>query len=401
VRDKGTGYVASKPRADGRWPASYLHEGRRRYLYGTSKGHARALLAKALADRAAGRLASEDPRMSAFLDRWLDAVRDGSSSKKKRVGPAMRLKYEQVVRLYLVPHLGRLRASQLRPHHLAAMYREIRKARSGGTVANVHRAVSSALNWGVRMDLVSENVASRLPTPDADPERERRALDERELAALISAMRGDRLEAMYWLALGTGLRFGTLAALVWDDLDLDAAAALVDRKARRNGREGILVSSGSKSGTKGYRMALPEVVVLKLREHRVAMMLESPSWRRNLGLVFPNTAGGYLESGNFRLRSWHPLLRRAGLYTERDTLTFHELRNTSATWMVSMGIDPKTAQTRLGHSRSSTTMDLYVRSVKSADVEAAEKIDAFLKKIGQEDDMPKVTDEFAEQLSGG
>lgn len=381
MRDKGTGYVGSKPRADGRWPASYLHEGRRRYVYGRTRSEARAKLAKALADRAAGRLAAEDPRVSAFLADWLAAVADGTSSKR-RVGPAMRLKYEQVVRLYLAPHLGRHKLSALKPAHLAAMYREVRKARSAGTVANVHRALSSALNWGVRMRLVTENVAAAVGMPAPEPERRRRALAEHELRALVEAMKGDRLEALYWLALGTGLRFGTLAALAWGDLDLEAGTVAVDRRARRNGREGILVQEGGKSGTRGYRMALPASVVRRLKEHRVAMMLESPTWRRNLGLVFPNTAGGYLESGNFRLRSWHPLLKRAGLYDEANPLTFHELRHTASTWLVALGVDPKTAQQRLGHARSSTTLELYTHVLKSVDVEAATKIDEFLKTIG-------------------
>lgn len=378
MRDKGTGHVASKPRADGRWPASYLHEGKRRYIYGTSKTAARAVLQKRLADLAAGKLAAEDPRLQVIFTRWLEAVNEGTSSRKGQVSPAMRLKYEQLIRLYLMPQLGKLKASALKPQHLLDLYRDVGKIRAGGTVANIHRAISSCLNWAVRMGYLVENVASRVPTPNADPERERRALTEHELKALIEAMQGDRLEAMYWMAIGTGLRFGTLAALTWDDLDLEASIVLVDRRARRNGNEGILISKGSKSGAKGYRMTLPEVVVATLRTHRIAMMLESGTWRKDRGLVFPNTAGGYLESGNFRLRSWHPLLKRAGLYTEDDTLTFHEIRNTAASWMVALNIDPKTAQTRLGHKRSSTTLDLYARSLSSADVVAAQKIDAHL-----------------------
>lgn len=382
MRDKGTGHVANKPRADGRWPASFLHNGKRKYVYGTSRGHARALLSKALADQAAGRLADEDPRVSALLDRWLEAVVEGTSSRKGKVSDPMRLKYEQMVRLYLKPHLGKLKASALKPRHCLDLYREVRKARAGGTVANVHRALSSCLNWGVRMGYLVENVASKIPTPDARPERERRALTEDELKRLIEAMKGDRLEAMYWMAIGTGLRFGALAALTWDDLDLEAGTVLVDRRARRNGKEGILVSRGTKGGGDGYRMALPELVLLHLGNHKLAMEVESGSWRKRLDLVFPNTAGGYLESGNFRLRSWHPLLKRAGLYDEENSLTFHELRNTSASWMVALNIDPKTAQTRLGHKRSSTTLDLYARSIKSADVEAAEKIDGLLRRMG-------------------
>ena len=51
MRDKGTGHVASKPRSDGRWPASYLHEGKRHYVYGKTKSQARARIDEILAER--------------------------------------------------------------------------------------------------------------------------------------------------------------------------------------------------------------------------------------------------------------------------------------------------------------------------------------------------------------
>lgn len=63
-------------------------------------------------------------------------------------------------------------------------------------------------------------------------------------------------------------------------------------------------------------------------------------------------------------------------------LTFHDLRRANAIGLVSAGIDIKTAQTRLGHSSSRLTLDLYAQSVARLDCEAAEALgEAFMPRL--------------------
>ena len=77
-------------------------------------------------------------------------------------------------------------------------------------------ALNQALRWG----LVSRNAAALANPPKMEryeirpwtPEQARRFLDE---------IRGDRLEALFTLALATGARQGELLALQWSDVDLD------------------------------------------------------------------------------------------------------------------------------------------------------------------------------------
>jgi integrase len=97
--------------------------------------------------------------------------------------------------------------------------------------------------------------------------------------------------------------------------------------------------------------------------------------------VFCNTSGGYLEAGNFRLRSWLPLLERAGLLLD-PPLVFHEAtRHGHASLMVKLGADVKTVQARLGHSRASVTLDLYTHEVTGDSDDAAKRLDALLRSV--------------------
>ncbi|MBR2765343.1 MAG: tyrosine-type recombinase/integrase, partial [Blautia sp.] len=53
----------------------------------------------------------------------------------------------------------------------------------------------------------------------------------------------------------------------------------------------------------------------------------------------------------------------------------HGLRHTSASLSIYAGSDPEAVSKRLGHSRTSTTMDIYAHAFEQADQDAAEGIE--------------------------
>jgi len=61
------------------------------------------------------------------------------------------------------------------------------------------------------------------------------------------------------------------------------------------------------------------------------------------------------------------------LYLIRE-VNFHGLRHTSATILISQNVDVSTVSKRLGHARTSTTMDIYSHSLQRSDSAAADKL---------------------------
>lgn len=72
-------------------------------------------------------------------------------------------------------------------------------------------------------------------------------------------------------------------------------------------------------------------------------------------LVFTSAAGGPIRHTNWRKRIWIPATRRAGL----EGLRFHDLRHSHVSYLIDAGIDPERVSKRLGHARTSITLDQY------------------------------------------
>src|SRR3712207_2796632 len=137
-----------------------------------------------------------------FLTRWLaDVVQPHHRPKTYRT-------YEQLVRCHLVPALGHYQLSKLTPQHVQALLRM--KAETGlapATVQRIRDVLRHALNQAVRWGLVPRNVATLVDAPTvAVPERQ--PLTPNQARMLPDAARGDRLEALYRVALSLGLRQG-------------------------------------------------------------------------------------------------------------------------------------------------------------------------------------------------
>lgn len=95
--------------------------------------------------------------------------------------------------------------------------------------AVLHRALADAVRWG----LVSRNVAGLVPAPRM-AEHQMQTLSGEQARPFLEAAQGDRFEALYVLAISTGMRQGELLALRWQDVDLVGSGQIVPGTLRRS-----------------------------------------------------------------------------------------------------------------------------------------------------------------------
>ena len=303
------------------------------------------------------------------LDRWLRDVVKGS------VAHHTYKDYEGKVRLHLKPTFGRVKLKYLTSAHLKALYHQkTEDGLSPRTVEYVHSTARKALAKAEEWDLVRKNVA-RYARPPAKGHKEHRTLTIPESKAFFAAAAGDRLEALYVLALTMRLRRGELLGPKWADIDLEKTTLSVNRSV--DTLYGPPEEKAPKRQSSRRTVVLVPEAVAALRLHRIHQAEErlaaGPTWRER-DLVFPTTLGSPMLGDNLLKRNLRPLLEKAGL----PPLTFHELRHTFATFHLASGEKPKVIQEILGHSSIKTTMDTYSHVIPGMQEEAADRLQQFL-----------------------
>ncbi len=367
-RSNGEGSIYQ--RADGRWVATItigrdaVGKVQRRTVYGKTKGEVNEKLIRLQSDKLSGMLpGSLKTTVASFLGSWLE------NSARPSIRETTHANYKRVIELHITPLIGGLSLARLSPAHVQGLYAEMqRKGASAHTRllahAVLHRAFKQAMRWG----LMPRNVCDAVDPPRL-PKAEQRPLDVSEAGKLLAAAKGDRLEALYILAVGSGMRLGELFGLQWADIDL-AARSLTVRHTLTE-LNGLLTLSEPKTERSRRRIELSESVVRALEDHRKRALAEGNAaspW------VFCNTLGGPLRRSHFHRQDYKPLLQRAGL----PDIRFHDLRHSHATILIQQGTPAKVVQERLGHSQISVTLGTYSHVMPTMQREATDQLDAAL-----------------------
>src|SRR6185369_14122545 len=288
---------------------------RRRTVYGRTQKEAREKMAKLREAAGNGQdLTVKAQTVAQWMAYWLDEIKAHDGTR-----PSTLARYRYAIDGHIVPVLGKVRLDKLTPADVRKLHAARRDSMKPASLAKVHAVLRAALGDAERMDLVSRNVAKSVQPPKlggAEP----RDLAVEDARRFLDVTAGDRLEALFVVALTMGLRRGELLGLRWDDVDLDAATLRVARSAQRVAGTLRLVDTK----TRGSRrpVPIPAIAVEALKRHQKRQEQEradaGKAWTEN-GLVFASTVGTLMEPRNvtrrvqqLRGRANLPALRQIG-----------------------------------------------------------------------------------------
>jgi len=372
TRRRGNNEGSISPRSNGTWRAQVTVQGRRlsftaktrrecqEWIKQTQKlgdnGITFAGCRQCLADRLTGWLTNEEPAM-----------------RRKTM-----MHYSQLIRDYVVPYIGQITLGNLRTWHLQELYTHLTSQGVGiPTIRKVHKLLHTSLELAVENRIIGRNPASNAHPP-REPLSEMKILDEKQVNHFLVSIIGHKWEPLFHLAITTGMRRGELLGLKWDDIDWSNHTVTIQRQnARQEGTGADFMSLKTRSGKRS--VLLGEKTVLILRDHYERQQLRRQAtgngWVDH-GLIFTNTKGGTISVCHL-YRVFKELLKAAGLPMVR----FHDIRHTSASLLLNTGIAPIVVSQRLGHSKASTTLNIYGHLLTSMQAEAAELIDELVTPI--------------------
>ena len=340
-------------------------DGKRQQRYATVRGtykDAQKELTKLLNAADEGTL--PDPSSATIADylrTWLNGPLGLSPKTLER--------YRELGERQIIPHLGATKLQKLKPEHVQQWDGAlIGQGLSPRTVGHAHRLLRLMLQCAMKNGTLARNVAT-IHAPPKVEEREIEILTAEQIVETMTKLEGHALYPIAALAIATGMRRGELLGLQWGDVD--SATIRVERSVEET-KAGLRVKSPkTKRGRRN--IALPPDAIAILRAHKVKTL----ELRLALGMgnivpetwVFSTVEGELLSPDNLS-RDW----RRISTARKLPRVSFHALRHTNASVLISKGVDILTISRRLGHSKPSVTLDVYGHLIEGTDTAAAQAL---------------------------
>jgi integrase len=385
-------------RKDGRWVSriavGYCNGKRRRKsIYGETRKEVQEKLTRALRTQQLG-LPVESDRLTAgdWLTQWLEMQKPPATKPKTYAA------YEYHVRMHLIPAFGNRPLVKLQPQEVREFMRA--KAEAGlasKSIRHYRATLRAALNVAMQDGLIARNSAALAKPPRLEKPL-LHVFSKEEALRFLDAARGDRLEAVFTVALSLGLREGEILGLRWQDVDLDAARLQVSYSLQRIKRpgeaKGKLELIAPKTDKSRRVIALPQVAVSALHAHRARQEQERKAcgsrWR-DTGMVFTTGIGTMLDQRNM-LRAFYGIMDTRDPHDpEPDPkkkrklfprLRFHDLRHSAATLLLAQGVHARYIMELLGHSSISLTMNTYAHVLEEMQRATARQTDAVFNPVG-------------------
>ncbi|MCZ6867036.1 MAG: tyrosine-type recombinase/integrase, partial [Chloroflexi bacterium] len=357
--------------SDGKYVASItLPSGKRKVFYGKTRVEANSKLQAAQRNVQDGLpLPLQRLTLGKYLTRWLE------DSAKTTLRPNTYQSYALVIRLHIEPELGRRSLARLTAQDIQELLnRKLESGLSPRSVQIIHAILRRALGQAERWGMLPRNTA-RLVSPPRVPKANIKPLSPVEAKKLLGAVKGNRMEALYIVALALGLRQSESLGLRWTDLNLEAGTVTINVSLQKWDGEYVLAEVKTDKSRRTLR--LPDVCITALRAHREHQLEErlriGDALENNWGLVFTEEDGSPLSRHALRYR-FHRILQKNGISRHR----FHDLRHTAATLLLAQGVTLRVIQELLGHSQLATTADIYTHVLPVLMADAAAKMDEAL-----------------------
>ena len=267
--------------------------------------------------------------------------------------------YLYLIRNHILPVLGKVKVSQLRADQVQSLYSlKLEQGLSRRTVQFIHSVLHKTLNQALRWGLVVRNVSDLVdpPTPKRSPVF---VWNADQVIQFLNSVKNDRFYTVYVLAVYGSFREGEVLGIHVEDCQ--GSVVNVSHAVQYLIGKGVVVTE-PKTETSNRSVKLPPFASQVLKDYLTQL-------NKNQGLLFTTSSGKPINP-RFLIKKFQEALEVSGL----PRITFHQLRHTGASLLLSANVHPKVVQERLGHSSIVLTLNTYSHVMPHLQDEAADKL---------------------------
>lgn len=259
---------------------------------------------------------------------------------------------------------------------------------SDQTIRHHHRLISSILTCAVQWQCILSNPAARVKPPKVK-KKEAAHFDEDTAKIMLDLLDSEPLKykVAIYLTLYAGCRLGELCGLEWSDVNFENNLLRIRQASQYIPGQGTFTKP-PKNEASIRIIAMPDDAMDLLKEYRVWWLEQ----KLKCGDLWEHSDRLFVQWNG---KPMHPTTPSKWFKTfiEKNNLpklTIHGLRHTNASILIGEGVDIQTLATRLGHTKPTTTTNIYSHFLKKPDREAAKKLqNLFNKKGNQKQKTPK------------
>jgi len=337
-----------------------------------------------------------------FVNRWLEEY------ASKQLQPKTLVSYKAELSAKILPVLGHLHMDKIQPVHLLSFYNNLLEdgvrvdgkpgAYSNRTIKYQHQILSSIFQTAVYWQVLQSNPCERVKPPRKDTINEKvKYFNENQTIIFLEAVEQEpiKYQIIANIAIYCGLREGELLALTWNDIDYEQGTLRISKANQYLPGVGTFTKS-PKNGSSARTISIPETVINLLNRYKLWQNGKrakcGDQWQDN-NLILTQWDGKPM--GCSTPYSWfQKSIKKHNVIVMNDNaipkeskdkyilplISFHALRHTSATLLIAGKADIRTVSARLGHSQTSTTLNIYAHALKTADEKASDTLEGMLNK---------------------
>ena len=342
--------------------------GKRQRTYQTVNGtkkQAEATLNKLLYQLQNGGVVSKPSALK--LSDWM---REWYKLYTAHLSPTTRAGYLQQIEFHVVRELGNIPLKDLKPNDVQAWVNDLshNQGLSGQTVKNIFLNLKSALKVARKQKMITENPCQDIVLPPIKPYKAQ-VYNTEQIKQMLSAAEETDMYLLVVIEANLGLRKGEIAELKWSDIDLEKGIVHITRSRVKADKKLITKAPKSEAGVRDLYLGNEALQIFKNEYNKYLAKAKEADF---------NATGYVIHKPNGEPFIPDSIAQKWERFRDANNLPkirFHDLRHTCATTMIAAGVDPKTVQTRLGHSDIQVTLNTYSHCLPAMNKAAGDKMD--------------------------